>query len=199
MKRQSIYSVTIIFFLIFFASQKTFAETNFVGMFGSPTGNYFTVIQDAVDNTSSNGVVIVSNGVYNTGGGITPGYACSNRVVITKNITVVSANGPENTVIMGAPDPVTGGLGTNAVRGVYMSAGVLSGFTISNGHTMAAGNSFDRSGGGLAVNGSGVITNCIIINNFAFAAGGTILSSISIINNCVFIYTFAGYIGSGFF
>jgi len=187
LKRQSIYFVIII--LIFFASQKVFSETNFVGSFGSPTGNYFTVIQDAVDNTSSNGMVIVSNGVYNTGGGITPGYACSNRVVITNNIIVKSANGPENTVIMGAPDPVTGGLGDNAVRGVYMSAGVLSGFTISNGFTMASGNgTHDRGGGGISIEANGIVTNCIIIKNFADVGGGASVAVdgvTCIFNNCI--------------
>ena len=48
-------------------------------------------------------------------------FFAAQKIFAETNITVRSANGPENTVIMGAPDPVTGGLGTNAVTGVYMS------------------------------------------------------------------------------
>ena len=94
-------------------------------------------IQTAVDAASNYDHVIVTNGVYSIGESITPGHALSNRIVITKKITVRSVNGPENTIILGAEAP-GGGKGNGAVRCVFMSAGKLYGFTISNGFTFTS-------------------------------------------------------------
>ena len=62
-------------------------------------GKVATDIQTAVDAASSGDHVVVTNGVYNSGEKITPGYAISNRVLIDKSITVQSISGPENTII----------------------------------------------------------------------------------------------------
>ncbi len=82
-----------VFLLILLACSKLFADTHYV----SPSGgnlppytswaNAATNIQDAVDAAVSGDTVIVTNGVYNTGSAVTPGYSCQNRVVITINIT----------------------------------------------------------------------------------------------------------------
>jgi len=181
----TIQTITILI-LIFFTAQKILADTHYVNVNNpAPATPYkkwataATNIQDAVDVASSGGTVIVTNGIYNTGGAVTPGYSCYNRVVITNDITVKSVNGPENTIISGR-----GPLGSNAVRGVYMSAGTLEGLTVSNGHTMTSGdNDYDLRGGGVNLfGGNGVITNCIIIGNSCNRAGGG--TYYGTVNNC---------------
>ena len=185
----------LLIILMFALNITVAANTNYVGAFGTPSGNYFTDIQSAVDATLEGGLVLVSNGVYESGGAITPGYFSSNRVVITTNITVRSVWGPESTVIVGAADPITGSVGTNAVRGVYMCYGVLSGFTISNGYTMDSGNVVDKFGGGINASEESLITNCIIRNNLANDAGGI---NSGIIRDCIVIDNKA-YRGGGTF
>ena len=129
-------------------------------------------IQAAVDAASAKDHIIVTNGVYNVGRRITPGYMLSNRVLITKDITVRSVNGPEGTIILGAEAP-GGGTGTGAVRCVYMTAGKLYGFTISNGFTLSRLSDFqDGLGGGIRLTNGCVVTNCIISGNAAGSSGG---------------------------
>ena len=161
--------------LLLIISQKVDADTHYVSPSGgnvSPFTSWTTAatnIQNAVDVATDGDVVLVTNGIYNSGERVTPGYSCSNRVVITKDIIVKSVNGPENTIILGK-----GPNGSNAVRCVYMSAGTLAGFTVSNGHTWTSGNtSYDRNGGGINMySGSGIITNCTIGGNSANRNGG---------------------------
>jgi len=153
------------------------AATNYVWQGSpSPTPPYASwetaahVIQDAVDAALAGDEVLVTNGVYDSGGAVTPGYACMNRVVIDNDITVQSVNGPEATFIVGQ-----GPAGSNAVRGVYMSAGLLSGFTITNGHTLNYPGDlyYDRAGGGVNMaGGSGVVSNCVLTGNLAVSYGG---------------------------
>ena len=169
--------ITVIIFLIFFVSQNVTANTNYVSKTGAHISpfdswvNAATNIQAAVDVAVSNDLVLVTNGVYDTGETVTPGYSYSNRVVITQHIVVASVNGPDNTIILGK-----GPSGESAVRGVYMSAGILSGFTISNGHTIPYwDNVYDKCGGGINMyGGTGMATNCIISGNSANREGGGI-------------------------
>ncbi|MDD5679328.1 MAG: hypothetical protein PHW60_15265, partial [Kiritimatiellae bacterium] len=76
-------------------------------------------IQAAVDLAVANDLVLVTNGVYDKGGkAATAGSTLTNRVYSPLAITIraVSAN-PADTVIVGAPDPVTGSNGPAAIRG----------------------------------------------------------------------------------
>jgi hypothetical protein len=93
------------------------------------------------------------------------------RVVITNAITLRGAFGPAHTVILGASG-AGGGNGPGAVRGVFMSAGMLDGLTISNGHTSGDVYSEDRLGGGVRCMTLGVISNCVVAGNRAVEGGG---------------------------
>jgi hypothetical protein len=132
-----------------------------------------TTIQSAVDAVSTNGTVLVTNGTYAAGGSVTPGCALSNRVSLTKAVTLQSVNGPSATFIVGAAHPVTTN-GTSAMRCVWMNAGALVGFTLTNGHTFATGGNWnhDLAGGGLNLSGSAIASNCVIVGCSASHGGG---------------------------
>ena len=131
-------------------------------------------IQDAIDAVPYGGrdLVLVSNGVYATGGRVWGESMLTNRVVIDKAITVQSVNGPSVTTIKGARHPGTTN-GNAAVRCVYVGTNaVLSGFTLTNGATRTGGGDPESSGGGAFVDTSGVLTNCILTANSADMFGG---------------------------
>ena len=128
-------------------------------------------IQAAVDAAAASDTVLVTNGLYATGGRtIAAAGTTTNRVVIDKAITVRSVNGPANTTIQGFWDPGnTNGIGLAAVRGVYLGTNaVLSGFTVTNGATRAA----EYGGGGIHSQNSGVVSNCVISGNSCDWGGG---------------------------
>ena len=132
-----------------------------------------TNIQDAVDVAQNGDKVLVADGVYDSGKHVTPGYLLNNRVVATADILIESVNGPEYTFIVG--EEATGTNGFNAVRCVYMEQGVLSGFTLTNGHTRTEGDRiYDRSGGGFLGHESNAATiiNCVLIGNSSDYGGG---------------------------
>ncbi len=137
-------------------------------------------IQAAVDAAVPGDTVLVTNGVYETGSRATPGHLTQNRVVITNAIVVRSVNGPAATVIRGQ-----GPRGTNAVRGVFMQAGALIGFMVTNGHTRTDGDgSYDQAGGGINMYATTlpVVSNCVISGNAAYSGGG---STWGTLYNCI--------------
>lgn len=130
-------------------------------------------IQDAIDASSTGDRIVVTNGVYSTGG-----YAVhetlTNRVAITKPVTVISVNGPDATVIEGYQVP--GSLkGEGAVRCAYLTNGaVLAGFTLRHGSTRTNGTALTQSNGGgvWCESNDSVISNCVFVANVCNFDGG---------------------------
>ena len=157
-----------------------------------------TNIQDAINIAAAGDIVLVTNGVYATGGKVEAGDL-TNRVSVDKPITVTSVNGCTATVIQGAWDPATTN-GPLAVRCAWLTNGAaLSGFTLLNGATRATGDSFSggplESGGGVwCASTNGVVSNCILSNNNAIYGGGI---SYGTLNNSYVVFNFTVLYGAG--
>ena len=157
-----------------------------------------TNVQEAVDAAGEGDTVWVGDGRYDAGGAVASGYGLSNRVLIARPMTVRSLNGAAATCLVGAADPVTGGHGTNAVRGAcILTNAMLIGFTVSNGHTRADGDvTYDRSGGGVyCENVSAGVSNCVLSGNAADADGGGRAGGT--LSRCVLSGDAAGFDGGG--
>jgi hypothetical protein len=133
-----------------------------------------TNIQDAIDAAVAGEIVLVTNGVYATGGRILPGSS-TNRVVLDKALMVVSVNGYTATTIQGAWDPVSTN-GPAAVRCAWLTTNaILCGFTLENGATgtgNVVGALADSGGGVFCASTNGVVANCVLTNNFSIFGGG---------------------------
>lgn len=147
-------------------------------------------IQAAIDEALSNDTVLVSNGVYATGGRVVYG-TMTNRVAITNAIAVQSVNGPEVTIIQG-----TGPRGVSAVRCVYVGDhAMLSGFTLTNGNTRNDSDDLvdvrDAIGGGALCGASAILSNCVLIGNSAYSAGGGVCGAFVAVPNLLIDCTLA--------
>jgi hypothetical protein len=152
-----------------------------------------TNIQNAVDVATVTGaLVLVSNGVYQTGSRSVSG-SMYNRVAVTKPLVVSSVNGANSTVIKGNRV-----LGNSAVRCVYLASGAcLTGFTLTNGATLTSGYLFQLiSGGGVWCQSNNcVVSDCIITANSASACGGGAFGGT--LTNCTVSSNGAGAAGGG--
>jgi hypothetical protein len=151
--------------------------TNYVSLAGGHVFPYTnrpdaaTNLQDAVAANIRGGVVMVANGVYDQGEVAVNGGP-ANRIAVTNVMDVVSENGPANAWIVGQ-----GPLGDSAVRCAYVGAGArLAGFTLTGGHTRAAGDEDrDQSGGGAWLENGGFLQDCRIRDNEAARCGGGVM------------------------
>ncbi len=168
----------------------------------SPTNSLQGAI-DAIPAGAGN-TVWVGDGVYDTGTINYPaGSVMTNRIAVTKAITVRSLNGPAVTTIKGTWHPITTN-GPSAVRCVYLAAGAqLIGFTITNGATplvVSPPDSVDpneKKGGGVWCfnNTSTIISNCIISGNAAHRSGGGVFQGV--LYDCVLAGNECSNMGGG--
>ena len=154
-------------------------------------------IQEAVDMAVPGGQVVVTNGVYATGGRAVFGMM-TNRVAVDRPVVVRSVNGPEVTVIQGFQVPENWlGIGNGAMRCVYLTNGaVLSGFTLADGGTCSSGD-WEKEGCGGGVwceSPKALVTNCTLTGNSAQSGGGAYGGTLS---HCTLAENLAGEHGGG--
>ena len=177
----------------------------------------YTTIQEGVDAVATGGTVYVGEGVYDKGGKIVGGTstgAQSNRVVITRKVTIIGA-GKDKTHIVGCRDPNGDqyGRGANAVRCIYYTynsssdyGGMIKGVTLRDGTTTELSVKTGYSGYGGAVGGVNLTTasanrnskfcleDCVISNCVAVMGGG--LDGVTAVR-CLISGNFASSYGSG--
>lgn len=137
---------------------------------GTNWATAFHDIQGGVDAAGAGDTVLVTNGIYDTGGVLGPYGIVTSRVAVADNVIVESVNGPGETLIVGQ------GPLNNAIRCVYMGANTtLSGFCLTNGYATFSGDEFfDQSGGGAWCEVTATISNCLVAGNIGWMHGGGI-------------------------
>ena len=142
-------SISLMAIALLLAASSLPAATHYVSLGCTnptpPYTNWATAarnIQDAVNVAAPNDVVIVTNGVYPGG------------VTVTSPLMLVSANGPQVTVIDGG----------GAIRCCSLNDGAsLTGFTLANGWVNG-----DNDGGGVwCASTNAFLTNCVLTGNSA--------------------------------
>ena len=150
-----------------------------------------TNIQDAIDASTNGDLVLVTNGVYATGG-ISMDGTITNRVSLNKALTVQSVNGPWVTTIQGTP-----GFGSVGVRCAWLTNNAeLIGFMLRNGSTRPGALSTENGAGvwGASSNQT-LVANCVIVSNTAYRAGGGAYQVT--LRNCLITTNYSGNQGAG--
>jgi len=144
-------------------------------------GNPYATIRKA-SKLSGNRLVLVAPGTYGEDEGVESEGGINNRVKLLPSglMRVKAANGPAETVILGASDSFgASGLGDNAVRCAYLNGRcALQGFTLRGGRTKApeASGTLGRSGGGIfMVDYMSSVLDCVVtdcMGTFGAVHGG---------------------------
>jgi hypothetical protein len=138
-----------------------------------------TNIQDAVDVATNGDLVLVMDGLYQTGSRTVDGTN-PNRLAVTNALTIQSVGGPANTTI-------DGGI---FARCVYLGDGaMLVGFTLTNGATYGEG------GGALCASTNATLLNCTLVNNSAAVSGGG--AAYGNLLNCSVLGNWVGVLSQG--
>jgi len=124
-------------------------------------------------------VVRAAEGDYKLGE--TSAGGVSNRIYMSSYGIRVLGAGAGKSIIWGAPDPATGGMGTHATRCVYSEStrACVQGFTLRDGYAVGTSTGDDASqrGGGVYRSASGKfdtslhILDCVITNCWAYRGG----------------------------
>jgi Immunoglobulin I-set domain/PKD domain len=153
-----------------------------------------TSIQEAIDAATNDEIVLVTNGVYASGGKVMAGDL-TNRVALDKALTVQSVNGAASTVILGVRDAATNG--PAAVRCAWLISGaLLSGFTLQDGATRSTGDTttLESGGGAWCSSTNATVSNCFITNCAAMFGGGIYSGTL---NNSAVVFNFGITAGGG--
>jgi hypothetical protein len=183
------------------------AATNYVATTGNDTnsGSFaspFLTIQKAVDVAPTGSVIWVGPGTYSSGQNSSIPAAGKSRLVITKNVTVRSLQGAQQTIILGQKNTESIPYGVNSVRCVFMTEGVLDGFTLKTGYTdttQSNGNMDNPiiNGGGVCVPvgyTNPVINNCIITDCSAYRGAAAYHGTL---NNCTLVSNKSAAVNGG--
>ncbi len=170
--------------LLAFFSLKASATVRYVDLNSAnpttPYTNWSTAaasIQDAIDASTNGDTVLVTNGVYASGGRVMTG-GLTNRVALDSAVTVQSVNGPWVTIIQGAGATN----GPSAVRCAWLTNNAtLIGFTLKWGSTTRT---TDYNGGGVwCASSSAAVDNCVVVSNTADNVGSGVYQGTY--NNCL--------------
>lgn len=135
----------------------------------------YETIQDAIDGTSEHIVIQAKKGIYDKGGvnGANQQGKLSNyRVwVSSRRVRVVGMEGAEKTILKGAVDPVSGGLGDGAMKliGTNGSGFQIQDFTLTGGYSKpSSATSYEKLGSAITSMDTSIeLCDCIITNNHA--------------------------------
>ena len=129
-------------------------------------------IQAAVDRAANNDTVRVAPGVYSDSN--VYGNTAVACVAITNKITLIATGRKEATHIVGQKAATSNGIGTGAVRCVYVKDGIearIEGFTLRDG---AVADSMHNGGGvcfSANANAAGWLVDCVVSNCVAYRGG----------------------------
>jgi hypothetical protein len=148
--------------MLFATAASALADVHYVDVNGTnatpPFASWGTAamdIQSAVDAALAGDEIVVTNGIYATGG------RDGNRVKVDKPMSLRSVNGPQFTTIRGG----------YSVRCAYLTnGGSLSGFTLTGGAIFAVYPAVVGGAGVWCASSSAVVSNCVISGNQAWSS-----------------------------